>query len=1090
MRKIALGLALSSVLASNSHAVGLGEIVTNSSLNQPLNASIELVDTSPGDIDDLEVTLAPSAVFDQVGIARSSALDKLEFIPTMENGVPTIKVTSLQPIQEPFLNFVLEVTWANGKLLREYTVLLDPPVFSDTQYADSGVTAEPVVEELPVATTVDDLAVATPEPMVAPVVAGEGLDPFVSIPDQSMATVGDIASVDDGENYQGLETYPVEGDISEPVSVEEAVVTSDLPVDTTGLGEGLDPFVGGAPVEVADIQDYSDAQAAPVDEISYDDYPIEESLPVEDVVMEVEPGDLSSDEIFVAESDSIPLEGTDDIFVADASPVVSSSDGVDSYKVQRGDTLSSIARKFASGSSVNQMMVAMARNNSGAFINSNMNLIKSGYVLRVPDATEAAGIPESEALAEIARSNAAWGQYRTQVASNPLPQLDSERLAGIEDLVGLDRGDVASAPEVDVVVETGEGVAEIKDLVQADSGLEIVVPDAGGDSIEGKANAAAGSIGNVEKELALAKEKLVSSTNENSELRSRVSELESLLASKNRLIELKNEQLAELQEQMEEVAPASDDSGAMETEKLTSEVAKAADNASDTAKGLLPRVEETEDTASATETPTNDEATSGETTLTEPPSKETKPEASGELLDDVKNNPNLLMGLGFGGLLLAALGWLVLRRKESDYEPPEVATPVAPEGADEGVISASATELVEDRQEPGDVLESVDTLTEPSVDDSSEVSEAVSIDAENELPESSFDEVETSAGGEDAEDEVLSEANVYLAYGLEDQAIEVLEPAVKAHPDRLDYAEKLLEAYHSTKNAEAFESLAENVATKIEDKDDSGLWKKIAVMGKGLIPGAALFASVDTGDLSMTQIRTRPPEIADIEINSDEDDVEESLLNTVSEMDTNEVSAPTIVSSEPSEEPLPELGEEIQGSADEEESIEGNQVAEIDASELKGLGEDFGSDFDSDLDLENDEVIDKLQNTQIELEEPSLDDLGDIELDTKGLELDDLKLAGEETLLNAPEATEPAKDDATISIPMEDRLNLDSLVSDEGAEGLFSTGEDEISTKLDLAKAYLDMGDDEGAREALEEVISLGTSAQRDEAEKLKSQLD
>ncbi len=1092
MRKIALGLALSSVLASNSHAVGLGEIVTNSSLNQPLNASIELVDTSPGDIDDLEVTLAPSAVFDQVGISRSSALDKLEFIPTIENGVPTIKVTSLQPIQEPFLNFVLEVTWANGKLLREYTVLLDPPVFSDTQYAatDSGVTAEPVIEEMPVATAIDEMA--APEVEALPGVAAEGLDPFVSIPDTQVATVDDLGTAESIETYEGLETYPVEGEIAEPVAIEEIDVTEVAPeIAATDIGEGLDPFVDGAPLESA----YADDLAPTVEEISYNDYPIEESLPVEDIVMEVEPDLLEgTDEIFVAEADVLPADGTDEIFVSSPAPVA----GGDSYTVTKGDTLSSIARQFADGASVSQMMVAMMRSNPNAFINNNMNLIKSGYVLRVPDPAEAASIPQREALAEIAKNNAAWGKYRSDVASNPLPQLSSERLAGIEDLVGLDRGDIATVPEVEVVVETTEVVAEIEDLVAPETGLEIIVPDEQGDSIEGSADTGTGAIGNVEKELALAKEQLVSSSKENAELRSRVAELESLLASKNRLIELKNEQLADLQKQMAAVAPEGDADKSM-VEQATDAASNAADKAAETAKGLLPRAEM--DDKPAPEAPVETEqaaeqADAAQTTLTDEPVKEAKkPESSGELLDDVKNNPNLLMGLGFGGLLLAALGWLVLRRKDGgEYEPPAVATPVSPTMGD------SEEEKAEDSEPAKETAESAEeTLTELETlqEEEPKLGETAVADAEEDaLPESSF---EAESVSDETEDEVMSEANVYLAYGLEDQAIEVLEPAVKAHPERTDYAVKLLEAYHSTKNTEAFESLAEKVAGQIEDKENSEEWKKIAVMGKALVPGAALFAAVDTGDLSMTQIKTRPPEIADIDMNPDDSSVENSLLNTVSEMDTGEVETAEL-DADSLEEAAGELQDELSEAIDSAESeldmgdiseaVEDNQVAEINASELGDLGAELEGEFDSNIDLSGDDVVDKLQHTQIELEKPDLDDLGDIELDTGDLEIEDLKLGDAESIVEPSEVIEAAKDDATISIPMEERLNLDALVGDEGPESLFSTGEDEISTKLDLAKAYLDMGDDEGAREALEEVISMGSPAQRDEAEKLKAQLD
>lgn len=218
MRKVALGLALSGVLVTQTHAVGLGEIRTHSALNQPLSANIELVETSAGDIDDLQVALAPREVFEQVGISRSRLLDQLDFIPTVENGVPTIKVVSLQPIQEPFLNFVLEVTWANGKLLREYTVLLDPPVFSDTQYAGSAAPAEVFTpemgaEELMPAT---DMAVLPPVVETLPPLTSEmpvlsetdmlqgGSDPFVAVPESPSYDAATTISESEAFLYEGL----------------------------------------------------------------------------------------------------------------------------------------------------------------------------------------------------------------------------------------------------------------------------------------------------------------------------------------------------------------------------------------------------------------------------------------------------------------------------------------------------------------------------------------------------------------------------------------------------------------------------------------------------------------------------------------------------------------------------------------------------------------------------------------------------------------------------------------------------------------------------------------------------------------------
>ncbi len=1058
MRKIALGLALSSVLASNSHAVGLGEIITSSSLNQPLNASIELVDTSSGEVDGLEVTLAPTAVFDQVGISRSPALDKLEFIPTIENGVPTIKVTSLQPIQEPFLNFVIEVTWANGKLLREYTVLLDPPVFSGTQYA--------AVPNAAVASPVEQVTLAAPEVLVSEQRSFEGgLDPFVSIPNAGIASVGVLDTSSHEFSFEGLETFPVDESIGIPESMafNESARTS-----ASGfVSGGLDPFVDSIPLDTTATDGTS--------------YALAETFAVEESTLGFVGSGAGSEDIFVADSgaSSFPVAGIEDIFMSDA-PIFSQSSEVGTYQIARGDTLGSISRELAEGSSVNKMMVALMRNNPNAFISNNMNLIRSGYVLRVPDAGEVASISGREALAEIASHSTSWSKYRTEVASSPLPQLNTQNLAGIEDLVGLHRDAPVTTSGVDVTVETPSGLAEVSDLASGKSTeLEIMVPDGPGDAVEGDTDTGSGAIGNIGKELALSKEELVSATSENTELRSRVTELESLLASKDRLIELKNEQLSDLQGQVAE------QSGSSAAEMAARDSAEqAASKVTETATGSLPHASLEDDSSAVDATGASEPI---KTTLTEEPEPSVTPTKDDAektaLLDDVKNNPNLLMGLGFGGLLLAALGWLVLRRKdEGEYVAPEVAT------------TAAAAPIVRDENKVETLVEGLDSgkaddrAIDKTLSEIDSIPESASLDVENfseELEELDLgaeitaDSIGSGDLSVDDEDEVMSEANVYLAYGLQDQAIDLLKPVVAANPERTDYAAKLLEAYHSTDAKDEFLSLAEDVKGGISDSKDSGVWSHIAVMGKDLLPGNALFEGVDTGDLSMTQIRTKPPELTDIDMNFDDSSVQDSVDNTVSE---SELAEPLSITPD-----IEELNDDSLVLDMLDEDIKGDQVTEIRSVDFS---DELKDKFDAEIDLEHDEALDSLRHTKIDIDRSELDDvLGDVDLDTSDLKLDDIELELEGELLAPSEIIDTHKVDQTLSIPMEDRLNLEGLVGEDVAEGLFSTGEDEISTKLDLAKAYLDMGDDEGAREALDEVINIGSPAQKDEAEKLKAQL-
>lgn len=111
-------------------ALGLGEIKLNSALNQDLNADIQIVGAASDELDSLQVKLASQAQFQQAGIDYPSVLAKLQFqVVRKPDGTAYLHVTSPSPIREPFLDFLIDANWDNGELLREYTVLLNPPNF-------------------------------------------------------------------------------------------------------------------------------------------------------------------------------------------------------------------------------------------------------------------------------------------------------------------------------------------------------------------------------------------------------------------------------------------------------------------------------------------------------------------------------------------------------------------------------------------------------------------------------------------------------------------------------------------------------------------------------------------------------------------------------------------------------------------------------------------------------------------------------------------------------------------------------------------------------------------------------------------------
>lgn len=144
VRHLLIGLASSSAFYSGlAPALGLGEITLHSALNQPLNAEIELL--AVGDdmtTSDIKVALAPADAFNLAGVDRVYFLNDLRFSPLLRGGKSVVRVVSNQPVREPYLNFIVELKRPGGQLLREYTVLLDPP--SSSSYSSQ---AAPVGEQ-------------------------------------------------------------------------------------------------------------------------------------------------------------------------------------------------------------------------------------------------------------------------------------------------------------------------------------------------------------------------------------------------------------------------------------------------------------------------------------------------------------------------------------------------------------------------------------------------------------------------------------------------------------------------------------------------------------------------------------------------------------------------------------------------------------------------------------------------------------------------------------------------------------------------------------------------------------------------------
>jgi len=156
-------------ISSQGWALGLGEIEVNSALNERLQGSIELLDVASFQSSEVVVSMASREDFRRVGVERFFYLTDIKFAVDLSDN-PKVVVTSNKPISEPYLNFIVEVLWPQGKLLKEFTVLLDPPTFSEQVAPVVSTPTQPVEPSRPVAVA------PRPQPETPPQTSGTQVD--------------------------------------------------------------------------------------------------------------------------------------------------------------------------------------------------------------------------------------------------------------------------------------------------------------------------------------------------------------------------------------------------------------------------------------------------------------------------------------------------------------------------------------------------------------------------------------------------------------------------------------------------------------------------------------------------------------------------------------------------------------------------------------------------------------------------------------------------------------------------------------------------------------------------------------------------
>ncbi|WP_043308264.1 FimV/HubP family polar landmark protein [Pseudomonas sp. ML96] len=942
VRKLVLAIAAASALTSGTaHALGLGEIDLQSSLSQPLVAEIELLEVRDLAPNEVIPALASPEEFNKAGVDRQYFLTDLKFTPIIKaNGKSVIRITSTKPVREPYVNFLVEVLWPNGRLLREYTLLLDPPMYAPT----------------PVVSTAPRLPVATA-----------------------------------------------------PAPRPQTVAPTPRPVTPSA----------SAPAR----------PAAPV----------------------------------------APTPA--------AAPAAASKIDGDQYKTTSNDTLWEIAQRSRQGGSVHQAMLAIQDLNPGAFVDGNINRLKSGQVLRLPTDSQVKSRSQSEALAQVSEQNNAWREGRS-LAANTSRQLDATK-----------RDSAGAAP----------AKADAKDslkLVSADSGKST----AGSDKGKGDSKA-------LSDQLAVTKESLDSSRRESEELKGRLADLQSQLDKAQRLVELKDSQLAKLQadlaQQSKAAATAQPAAPAVPATPTQPEAAKPAAPVAETKPAEVKPADKpvttdfnyeegaakTEPAKPAAEAPVTQPVKPVEAPKPAKPAEAAKPAQPAKpvtpakepepqgLVDQVLANPMLLGAVGGGALLVLLIGLMVLSRRNAMKEA-ELQSSLSADSSD----SAFANDM--------DLQDDSFAGLGDAADDT-------------QLRESAEERVAPQTA------DALGEADIYIAYGKFTQAAELLQNAINDEPQRSDLRLKLMEVYAELGDRDGFarqeDELREigGAAGAVDQlKAKYPLMAAAAFAAGGAAAAADDLDSFSLDDLTLDEPTAAQPAAASA-------DLDDSFDLSLDDLDVSldEPAAPAVA-----ETTLDDL--ELDAGLDfDTPAAPTSAAADMDfdlelgtdsTNDSLSLGDDL-ADFSLDLETES-------KPSEIAAEDDfmlSLDDepvapataapSAEVDLD---MPADfDLSLADEAPVAAAEDSFAAQLDEVSaeldqLSNGLADELPAAQPEAASSAAGLdmdddfdFLSGTDETATKLDLARAYIDMGDSEGARDILDEVIAEGSEGQQQEARELIGKL-
>jgi len=1062
-RKLAILVAAVgiTVLPSFVYGLGLGAIKLNSSLSEILDAEIDLIAATSSDVGDLKVKLASNDAFLRAGIDRTSLLNSLRFaVKRHSSGKYFIKITSRQPIREPFLNFLLEINWKNGRMLREYTMLIDPPGRRVQQVQQSTIQAPetsevetapamqeespfkgdptPVVEEAKPSAVdtelfprrpIDDVDVPKePEPAAEPVIEKVAdPEPIISeaVPEPEPIveaiipeTTPEAVVVDDGKGLSG-------DVLSEHTQSGQVLEEKDLAVNEATAGE---TFGEGELFPTIPLTEYDESKT-----IKYDEEPV---APV------AEPMEVASEQLDTPE----PAESSDALM---GGPDVMDSGNLDYGITKKSDNLWTIASRMkGDDASVYQVMMALLKSNPEAFIEGNIHRLKVGQVLRIDDPSLITAISKEQAAQDYSTQTDAWDAYRQQVAAAAEQQ-------------PLSTGQIDSAP-ADNVAEAPSGELTLS----APEGEDLTA------STTPSQDSSNQEVARLRNELDRITQQADAERGKNSALNDKLRELEAEIESMQRSLSVRNDEFAALQQQANktpdaavepvsipepvatEPVEATPPSPQLEEEPVATMPEVAPESEPVVEAAPEPAVDEEPTEPVVTEAPVTDmateEATSGPSTSLVDTIIST---VKGILMPILGSSLLLFIGVPVLAIVIILIIVMMIRKRST-----------AKDNFQESILSGAAP--VDD--EP---------VVSMSSQNSSETSSFLS-----DFAISGVGAIQT----EDSEVDPLTEADVFMAYGRYEAAEERLQEAIASDPNRSELKVKLLEVYNTNKNQAAFESTAEELYASLGDTAaaDSN-WQKVVVMGKQIAPNNPIFSGSPTITSETTESVLGAMEENLSNVSMTDSQVMDIGLET-GVFSAAELNAETAETESDMSGLDFNLGDDAPVT-DQQETQDGiQQPDELDFN----LGGDNAEpdleasslDFSLDLDEPEDEST---KSMAIDLNEMDMPDSSDDEptasmvIDTDALDLDSVSAQLDTGSLDF--SLDNADDnDSGLD------LNLDAS---DAMDMSLSADSDEVGTKLDLAKAYIDMGDSAGAKSILDEVLEEGNDDQKQEAEQLVSQL-